>query len=77
MITYNEWQHGKRYSVQQNGNLMVRRERGVDLGTVRVFLHNNKVFYDTPVKYYAERDFPSIIPFRAPVVWWRRISECR
>jgi len=71
-MTYNEWQYGKHYNIAQGGDVMTRRER-VPLGTVRVFLHSTKLAYDTPVKYYAERDFPSIIPFRAPVVWWRKL----
>jgi hypothetical protein len=73
-MTYNEWQYGKRYKIAQGGDIMTRRER-VALGTVRVFRHTSRTAYDTPVQYCAERDFPSIIPFRAPVVWWRRINE--
>lgn len=73
-MRFEEWQYGKHYAVSQQGQVMVRRERGVALGTVRVFLHTDKLMHDTPVEYYAERDFPSIIPFRAPIIWWRRID---
>ncbi len=74
-MKHEEWQYGKKYSIAQDGDIMVRRERGVALGSVRVFRHTDKLHYDTEVEYYAERDFPSIIPFRAPVIWWRRIGE--
>lgn len=74
-MIYEEWQYGKKYSIAQEGDIMVRRERGVRLGEVRVFQHSHKLMHDTEVQYYAERDFPSIIPFRAPVIWWRKINE--
>lgn len=73
-MKFNEWQYGKKYNIAQGGNIMSRREN-VELGTVRVFLHTDRLMHDTPVAYYAERDFPSIIPFRAPVVWWRKIND--
>ena len=74
-MTFNEWQYGKRYNIAMNGNVMTRREHGVELGTVRIFQHDTRTKYDTDVLYYAERKFPSIIPFRAPVIWWRRIDD--
>ena len=74
-MKYQEWQYGKQYKIAQDGDVMVRRERGVRLGDVRVFLHSRKLAYDTEVLYYAERDIRSIIPFKAPVVWWRKISD--
>jgi hypothetical protein len=74
-MRYEEWQYGKKYSIALAGDIMVRRERGVSLGDVRVFQHSRALQHDTEVKYYAELDFPSIIPFRAPVIWWRKINE--
>lgn len=71
-MTFNEWQYGKKYNIAQGGDIMSRREYGVKLGTVRVFLHSTKLAYDTPVEYYAEREFESWIPMRAPVIWWRK-----
>ena len=73
-MKFNEWQYGKKYNIALSGDIMSRRER-VALGTVRIFRHTDKLAYDTPVRYCAERDFPSIIPFRAPVIWWRRIDD--
>jgi len=70
-----EWQHGHKYQIGMNGDLMIRRERGVKLGDMRVFRSNTTTMYDTGVLYYAERKFRSIIPFRAPKVWWRKINE--
>lgn len=71
-----EWQHGYKYHIAMNGALMIRRERGVKLGEVRIF------HYDTVTSrardnetFYAERKFNSIIPFRAPKIWWRKIDE--
>jgi len=73
-MKYNEWQYGKRYSISLNGMVMIRREH-VALGTVRVFQHDTHTKYDTEVMYYAERSFPSIIPFRAPKIWWRKLEK--
>lgn len=64
----------KVYKVSQNGDVLVRRERGIGLGDVRLFWATDNEFYDTPVLYTAERKFGSIIPFRAPKIWWRRIN---
>lgn len=73
-MKFNEWQYGKQYDVAMGGELMIRRERGVRLGDVRIFQHSDRLAYDTEIQYYAERMFRSIIPFRAPVIWWRKIK---
>ena len=69
-----EGQHGKDYRVQQEGELVVGRDRNVKLGDLRVFWYNGQIMWDTPVIYVAERKHKSIIPFRAPIIWWRRIQ---
>lgn len=52
---------------------MIAREYNVALGTVRAFRHTSQLMHDTDVLYYAERKFHSILPWRAPMVWWRRL----
>ena len=70
-----EWQHGYKYHIAMDGNLLVRRERGVKLGDVRIF-HYDAITARCRdnATYYAEREFRSIIPFRAPKIWWRKID---
>ena len=70
-MRYNEWQYGYRYDVAMEGDLMIRRERGINLGEYRMFIHD----IDRRVAYYAERKFRSIIPFRAPKIWWRKVKD--
>lgn len=74
-MRYEEWQYGEWYDISQDGDIMVRRERGVQLGSVRVFRHTDYSYGDKLIRYYAEREFRSLIPFRAPKIWWRRIGE--
>ena len=70
-----EWQHGHKYDIAMNGDLMIRREHGVKLGDTRVFRSNVTTMYDSSVLYYAEREFKSIIPFRAPKIWWKKVKD--
>lgn len=67
-------QHGKGYTVSKLGDLIVGRDRNVKLGDLRVFWYNNQLMWDTPVIYVAERKYRSIIPFRAPLIWWKRVE---
>jgi hypothetical protein len=37
-------------------------------------MFSEQAAHDTPVLFFAEREFKSIIPFRAPVIWWRKLK---
>lgn len=65
---------GRLYNISKELEIISAREKNVVLGSVRLF----STGYGLKVKhelYYAERDFKSIIPFRAPVVWWKKVEE--
>ena len=51
------------------------REPNVTLGSVRLFVLRNGQLDEKRILYYAEREFKSIIPFRAPVVWWKKVDR--
>lgn len=74
-LKFERWQYGKKFLLAQSGDLIIGRERNITLGALRVFRFNESLMYDKPVQFYAERKYKSIIPFRAPVVWWRRLEE--
>ena len=71
---FDRWQYGKSYMMCQDGDLIIGRERHVNLGDMRVFRFNDTMINDKLITYYAERTFSSIIPFRAPVIWWRKFK---
>lgn len=74
MPKIDEWQYGRQYNIQLNGNLLTSRERGVTLGSVRAFVVDR--LYNTNELYYAERECRSILhPLRAPVIWWRKVDK--
>jgi len=67
------WQYGNKYVLAFGGELFIGRERGVKLGEVRAFVVDR--LHNTSELYYAERSHKSIIPFRAPVIWWRKLEK--
>lgn len=73
-ISYYTFSSGKAYKVAQDGDVLVRRERGVTLGDVRMFF-----YFSTDQKqclYFAEREFkPFWYPIIAPKIWWRKIKD--
>ena len=74
MAKIDKWQYGRRYSVALNGNLLTARERGVKLGDMRIF--NRDRLTNESEMFYAEREMKSMFhPFRAPIIWWRRLDE--
>ena len=74
ILNLDRWQYGKKYVAAMEGELLVGRERNVKLGEVRAFMFSEQAAHDTPVLFFAEREFKSIIPFRAPVIWWRKLK---
>ncbi len=73
-VSYYAFSSGHAYKVCQDGDVLVRRERGVTLGEVRMFFYfsNDR----EQCMYFAERKFKSILhPFIAPRIWWRKIED--
>jgi len=65
---------GRLYNISKELEIISAREANVVLGSVRLFVFG----YGLEVRhelYYAERDFKSIIPFRAPTVWWKKVEK--
>ena len=65
---------GRLYNISKELEIISAREKNVVLGSVRLFVYG----YGLEIRrelYYAERDFKSIMPFRAPVVWWKKVEQ--
>ncbi len=66
---------GRLYNISKELRIISARESNVTLGSVRLFVFNNGQLDERRELYYAERDFKSIIPFRGPVVWWKKVKK--
>ena len=65
---------GRLYNISKELEIISAREKNVVLGSVRLFVFG----YGLEVRrelYYAERDFKGIMPFRAPMVWWKKVEK--
>lgn len=66
---------GRLYNISKELRIISAREPGITLGSVRLFIFNIGQLDEKRELHYAEREFKSIIPFRAPVVWWKRVEK--
>ena len=66
------WQYGKEYYSAMGGLILSKREYGVKLGSVRLF--SDITYSSGQALYYAERKFTSMIPLRAPKIWWKKLD---
>lgn len=66
---------GRLYNISKTWGIISARESNVTLGSVRLFVFNIGQLDEKRELYYAERDFKSIIPFRAPTVWWKKVEK--
>ena len=66
---------GRLYNISTTWGIISARESNVILGSVRLFVFNNGQLDEKRELYYAEREFESIIPFRAPTVWWKKVEQ--
>ena len=65
---------GRLYNISIELGVISAREPNVVLGSVRLFVFGYGLEEKREL-YYAERDFKSIMPFRAPVVWWKKVEK--